>query len=174
MPYCYRPPIQALAPRPSPELYILSKSISITNYISKVFQLAYFCQLLWTSSSKYIILLTQVIEIQDRPIHSEVIVSQSINQSVNQYWKNKHISMLGNVTATVQFIHSGYFYSASSIPLLLRSTPDTSRILCRSFTPKGHKLLRVKDLPKVPTWRIRTHHPPVETRILAYYVSGCG
>src|SRR6218665_2963778 len=29
------------------------------------------------------------------------------------------------------FIHSGYYYSASSGPLLLRSTSDTARILCR-------------------------------------------
>ena len=51
------------------------------------------------------------------------------------------------------FIHSGYFHSASSSPLLLRGAPDTARILCRSFTPKRHRQLRVKDLPKVPTWR---------------------
>jgi len=44
------------------------------------------------------------------------------------------------------FIHSGYFYSASSSPLLLRGAPDTARILCRSFTPKRHRQLRVKDL----------------------------
>src|SRR6218665_1874459 len=49
------------------------------------------------------------------------------------------------------FIHSGHFYSASSSPLLLRSAADTARILCRSFTPKRHRQLRVKDLPKVPT-----------------------
>jgi len=30
------------------------------------------------------------------------------------------------------FIHSGYFYSASSNPLLLRGAPDTARMLCRS------------------------------------------
>src|SRR6218665_2953182 len=29
----------------------------------------------------------------------------------------------------------------------------TARILCRSFTPKRHMQLRMKDLPKVPTWR---------------------
>src|SRR6218665_3181718 len=38
------------------------------------------------------------------------------------------------------FSHSGYFYSASSSPLLLRGVPDTARILCRSFTPKHHRL----------------------------------
>ena len=32
------------------------------------------------------------------------------------------------------FIHSGYFYSASSSPLLLRGVPDTARILCRNMT----------------------------------------
>jgi len=50
------------------------------------------------------------------------------------------------------FIHSDHFYSAPSSPLLLRSAPDTARILCRSFTPKRHRQLWVKDFPKVPTW----------------------
>ena len=53
-----------------------------------------------------------------------------------------------------KFIHSGYFYSASSSRILLRSAPDTARILCRSFTLKRHRQLPVKDLPKVPTWRL--------------------
>ena len=44
------------------------------------------------------------------------------------------------------FIHSDHFYNASSSPLLLRSTPDTARILCRSFMPKHHRQLWVKDL----------------------------
>src|SRR6218665_1130815 len=52
------------------------------------------------------------------------------------------------------FIHSGYFYSTSSSPLLLRSAPDKARILCQSFTPKRHRQLQVKDLPKIPTWRL--------------------
>jgi len=43
-------------------------------------------------------------------------------------------------------------------PLLLRGapkSPDTGRILCRSFTPKRHhRQLRVKDLPKVSTWQL--------------------
>src|SRR6218665_338510 len=47
-------------------------------------------------------------------------------------------------------IHSDYFYSASSSPLLLRGTPDKARILCRSFTLKRNRQLRVKDLPNVP------------------------
>src|SRR6218665_1233091 len=50
-------------------------------------------------------------------------------------------------------IHSFHFYSASSSRpgLLLRSAPDTARILFRSLAPKRHRQLRVKDLPKVPT-----------------------
>jgi len=49
------------------------------------------------------------------------------------------------------FIHSGYFCSTSSSPVLLRvrGTPDKARILCRSFTPKRNRQLQVKDLPKV-------------------------
>src|SRR6218665_3433679 len=51
-------------------------------------------------------------------------------------------------------IHSGYFYSASSSPLLLRGAPDAARILCRGFTPKHHRHLRVKNSSKVPTWQL--------------------
>src|SRR6218665_3692963 len=50
---------------------------------------------------------------------------------------------------SVSFIHIEYF---SSSPLLLRGTPDTAQILCRSFTSKRYRQLRVKDLPKDPTW----------------------
>src|SRR6218665_1269437 len=52
------------------------------------------------------------------------------------------------------FIYSGYFYSASSSPLLLRGAPHTAWIPHRSFTPKRHRQLRVKDLPKIPTWQL--------------------
>src|SRR6218665_751611 len=57
-------------------------------------------------------------------------------------------------------IHSGYFYSASSSPLLLRGALDTVRVLFRSFTPKRHRKLRVKDLPKVHTWRLERGSNP--------------
>jgi len=57
-------------------------------------------------------------------------------------------------TDSEMFIHSGYFYSVSSSPLLLRGAPDTARILRRSFTPKRHRQLWVKDFPKVLTWRL--------------------
>jgi len=52
-----------------------------------------------------------------------------------------------------EHIHSGY-------SLLLRGAPDTARIQCRSFTPKCHRQLRVKDLPKVPTWRLKQDSNP--------------
>ena len=85
------------------------------------------------------------------------------------------------------FIHSDHFYSASLSPLLLRSAPDTARILCRSFTSKRHRQLQVKDLPKVPTyrleresnprpsgWKLSTqplcHHVPVLTVLIIWHV----
>src|SRR6218665_2241380 len=58
------------------------------------------------------------------------------------------------------FIHSGYFYSTSSSPLLNRGAPDTARILCESFTPKRHRQLRVKNLPKVSTWQLERDSNP--------------
>ena len=57
-------------------------------------------------------------------------------------------------------IHSGYFYIASSGPLLFRSAPDTAWIMCRSFTPKRQRQLRVKDLPNVSTWRLERDSNP--------------
>ena len=66
-------------------------------------------------------------------------------------------------SSSLQFsslIHSGYFYSASSSPLLLRGALDTARILCRNFTPKRHRQLWVKDLSKVPTWRLQRESNP--------------
>ena len=55
------------------------------------------------------------------------------------------------------FIYSGYFYSASSLKstTILRGAPDTARIPRRSFTQ-----LRVKDLPKVPTWQLERDSNP--------------
>ena len=56
--------------------------------------------------------------------------SFSVKDYFHQY--NIHLEM-------IPFIHSGYFYSASSSPLLLRGAPGTARILCRSFMPKHHR-----------------------------------
>src|SRR6218665_3357289 len=33
-------------------------------------------------------------------------------------------------------------------------------MLCRSFTLKRHRQMRVKDLPKVPTWRLERDSNP--------------
>jgi len=52
----------------------------------------------------------------------------------------------------LSFVHSGYFYSAFSSPLLIRGAPNTAWILCQNFTPKRHRQLWVKDLPKVTCW----------------------
>src|SRR6218665_2082605 len=58
------------------------------------------------------------------------------------------------------FIHSGYLHSSSSSPLLLRGAPDTAQKLCRSFRPKRHRHLRVKDLPKDPMWQLERDSNP--------------
>src|SRR6218665_377668 len=65
-----------------------------------------------------------------------------------------------NAIFIYSFIHSGHFCSGSSSPLLLRSAPDTARILCQNFTPKHHRQLRVKDLLKAPTWRLERDSNP--------------
>src|SRR6218665_3800778 len=62
--------------------------------------------------------------------------------------------------SSVTYFIDGPFYSVSSSPLLLRGAPETARILCRSFTPKRHRQLQVKDLPKVFTWRLERDSNP--------------
>src|SRR6218665_3534400 len=84
------------------------------------------------------------------------------------------VSLSAHYSLSLSLIHSGHFCNASSSPLLLRSATDTARILCLSFTPKRHRQLRVKDLPKVhiPGGKsgIRTHDSPVE-RLRLYQIA---
>src|SRR6218665_1279764 len=61
------------------------------------------------------------------------------------------------------FIHSfmPFLYRLlKSRPTIFRSAPDKARILCRSSTPKHHRQLRVKDLTKVPAWRLERDSNP--------------
>src|SRR6218665_2416195 len=55
------------------------------------------------------------------------------------------------------FIHS---FTPLQVHYYSRSAPDKARILCRSFTPKRHRQLQVKDLPKVPMWRLEWDSNP--------------
>jgi len=68
------------------------------------------------------------------------------------------------------FIHSGHFYSAEgneghfysalSSPLPLRVAPDYSTDTVSEFHAEAHRQLQVKDLPKVPTWRLDRESNP--------------
>jgi len=48
-------------------------------------------------------------------------------------------------------IHSFRLFSVAPLQVhnYSEALPNTARILCRNFTPKRHRQLRVKDLPKV-------------------------
>jgi len=67
----------------------------------------------------------------------------------------KHIVIITN-----SFIHSGHFYSAPSSLLLLRVAPDYSTDTVSEFHAEAHRQLYVKDLPKVPTWRLERQSNP--------------
>src|SRR6218665_2750770 len=58
------------------------------------------------------------------------------------------------------FIHPGHFYSAPSSPLLLRGAPDYSTDTVSEFHAEAHRQLQVKDLPKVPKWRLERESNP--------------
>src|SRR6218665_520489 len=58
------------------------------------------------------------------------------------------------------FIHSGHFYSAPSCPLPLRGAPDYSTDTVSEFHAEAHRQLQVKDLQKVPTWRLERESNP--------------
>jgi len=71
----------------------------------------------------------------------QVTIRAYISKCVTHYLLCECASMY--VFSFIQsIIHSGHFYSAPSSPQLLRSAPDTARILCRSFTPKRHRQQR--------------------------------
>ena len=85
-----------------------------------------------------------------------------------------------------EWMNSGYFYSASSSPLLLRGAPDNSiNTVSEVNTLKRYRQLWVKDLPKVPTWQLElnlnlwtseckalnlplSHHTPLVLQYLAW------
>ena len=86
-----------------------------------------------------------------------------IERLIRRWWSrtmHDHTEWSSKLKYELSFIHSCYFYSASSSPLLLRGSPDTARILCRNFTSKRHRQLWVKDLPKVPTRRLERELNP--------------
>src|SRR6218665_219604 len=68
------------------------------------------------------------------------------------------VNLLPSILTT--FIHSGHFYSAPSSPLLLRGVPDYSTDTVSEFHTEAHRQLLVKDLPKVPTWRLERESNP--------------
>src|SRR6218665_904063 len=69
-------------------------------------------------------------------------------------------SLLLTWWVTNSFIHSGLFCSAPSSPLPLRGAPDYSTDTVSEFHAEAHRQLQVKDLPKVPTWRLERESNP--------------
>src|SRR6218665_3908156 len=63
-------------------------------------------------------------------------------------------------TAKVSIHSFGHFYSAPSSPLLLRGAPDYSTDTVSEFHTEAHRQLWVKNLPKVPTWRLERESNP--------------
>src|SRR6218665_124192 len=52
----------------------------------------------------------------------------------------------------------------------------TARILYRSFTPKRHRQLQVKDLPKVPTWQLEreSSFEPLASHLAVQHATAIG
>ena len=95
-----------------------------------------------------------------RPWWWKLVISGGL-RALKQWQTRRVRQTIIDVVLIHSFIHSFRpFCSASSSLLLLRSAPDTARILCRSFTPKRHRQLWVKDLHKVPTWQLERESNP--------------
>ena len=62
-----------------------------------------------------------------------------------------HCSMVGQCKGS---LNNNVTLGGGWVPRKRRSALYTARILCQSFTPKRHRQLRVKDLPKDHTWRL--------------------
>src|SRR6218665_2373897 len=89
--------------------------------------------------------------------HREVTAAQNVATTTSSNYMYMYLTTLRYIHP---FIHSDHFYSDSSSPLLFSGATDTARMLYRSFTSKRHRQLRVKDLPKVPTWRLERNSNP--------------
>src|SRR6218665_2016031 len=88
------------------------------------------------------------------------MVSVNYNMKINTK-KTKVLRVSkGSESDNHSFIHSGHFYSAPSSPLLLRGAPDYSTDTVSEFHAEAHRQLQVKDLPKVPTWRLERESNP--------------
>ena len=100
-----------------------------------------------------------------RTIQSTYICTPVQLHTARSLYRKIQVSMYMNLNSLYSFIHSGHFDSASSSPLLLRSAPDTARILCRSFTSKRSRNRELWSLAqgiRGGQSGIRTHEPPVE------------
>src|SRR6218665_1642861 len=92
----------------------------------------------------------------DKGFESRLRNNGRMGSSVRGSWKDP------NKVDMNSCIHLGHFYSASLCPLYYsEALPTTPRILCRSFTRKRHRQLRVKDLPKFPTRRLERDFNPI-------------
>ena len=112
-------------------------------------------------------LFQPAIRICEEGFYIENSLAKAINNSRDYIYNDTNLRYVSTVHAITPInamrqplIHSFNSYSASSIPLLLRSAPKITLILCGNFTPKRHRQLRVKDLPKVPTWRLEWDSNP--------------
>jgi len=87
---------------------------------------------------------------KDAILHEILCGSGSQCKTCHIYWDIW--SVLANLSLST-FIHSRYFYSTTSSPLILRGTSDTAWILHRSFTPKHHRLFDVKLWRETLEWK---------------------
>ena|SRR6218665_4069216 len=78
------------------------------------------------------------LSVRHQSIHERCVLSDVLSSYTKQRSMSgcQETGMKSRQWGLLRRIHSGYFYSAVSSPLLLRSAPDTARTLCRSFTPE--------------------------------------
>src|SRR6218665_3114275 len=76
-------------------------------------------------------------------------------------------------SAGYSFIHSGHFYSTPSSPLPLRGASDYSTDTVSEFHAEAHRQLQIKDLPKVPKWRLERESNPRPSVIVSTKAPPC-
>src|SRR6218665_2892126 len=97
------------------------------------------------------------------PVFCGDVILDGGNEHLLQRSEKPEYSAGNSTAAEYSFIHS-FILAISIAPHQVHyyseALPTTARILCRSFTPKRHRQLRVKDLLKVPTWRLERDSNP--------------
>src|SRR6218665_3110904 len=87
-------------------------------------------------------------------IDSSALTMRGAMDLTKDRWQCRNVGHPFVPIATKWLASGTIFIVPLQVHCYLEALLTTTRILCRISHPRRHRQLRVKDLPKVPTWRL--------------------